>query len=511
MSVSTTGKETEKNIIKAGVVGATAETVQRYGSAVKEHVVAYSGSDNEAAIQLKKSLSSISRSKVNSEYKKQNLKQQAGFSAEVKETANANAEKIIDKDVTKKIRTDDLGRVNDPLYDHVELDSSGTIITGSESQMKFVGGSPKEALQKLSSKKFSKYLNNDAKIEVPSNYYDGILQEADAQIGKLQKQLDDQLSKSNYDTANSLKKKIEDYQKIKNNLRKSSVSTDDAMFARLHPKLSTAKDIAKLSHRSGMETAQTAGIIGGSISIIQNLVAVAKGDIEFDNAIKNVAKDTTASAALGYGTGFAGASLKGLMQNAGSGTVRTLSKTNLPGAVVMVAVSATKTMNRYFKGELTGLECFEELGQQGTGMISSSMFTVIGQAVIPIPVVGGMLGGMLGYAIASASYGTLLISLKDSKLAHEERIQIEQVCEEHIQMIRAYRLELEEIISKYLVSNMELFQQSFDNMKNSLGIGNIDGFISGANSISKALGKPPQFENLDEFSAIMDSNTTFKL
>jgi uncharacterized membrane protein (Fun14 family) len=126
-------------------------------------------------------------------------------------------------------------------------------------------------------------------------------------------------------------------------------------------------------------------------------------------------------------------------------------------------------------------------------------------------VVGGMLGGMLGYAIASASYGTLLISLKDSKLAHEERIQIEQVCEEHIQMIRAYRLELEEIISKYLVSNMELFQQSFDNMKNSLGIGNIDGFISGANSISKALGKPPQFENLDEFSAIMDSNTTFKL
>ena len=511
MNASTRREENEKNIINAGVAGATTETVQRYGSAVKEHVVAYSGIDNEATKQLKKSLSSISKSRVNPEYVQQNLKQQAGFSAEVKETANANAEKIIDKDVKRKIRTDDLGRVNDPLYDHIEVDSSGTIITGSGSQMKFVGGSPKEAFQKLSSKKFAKYLDNDAKIEVPSDYYDGILQEADAQITKLQKQLDDQLAKSNYDTVKSLKKKIEDYQKIKNNLRKSSVSTDDAMFARLHPKLSTTKDIAKLSHRAGMETAQTAGIIGGSISIIQNLVAVAKGDIEFDDAIKNVAKDTTASVALGYGTGFAGASIKGLMQNAGSGTVRALSKTNLPSTAVIVAVSATKTMYRYFKGEITGLECFEELGQQGTGMLSSSMFAIIGQAVIPIPVVGGMVGGMLGYAIASASYGTLLTSLKGAKLAREDRIKTEQVCEEHIQMIRAYRLELEGTISKYLVSNMEAFQQSFDDVKTSLEIGNIDGFISGANSISKVLGRPPQFENLDEFSAIMDSNTTFKL
>jgi hypothetical protein len=74
-----------------GLAGAGVEIVQRYGSAVKEHLVAYSGTDNEAEKRLKKSLKSISGQKVNSEFKNQNIKQQAGFAAEVKHTARENA------------------------------------------------------------------------------------------------------------------------------------------------------------------------------------------------------------------------------------------------------------------------------------------------------------------------------------------------------------------------------------------------------------------------------------
>ena len=79
---------TYKNVI---IEGAATETVQRYGSAIKEHFVAYSGIDNESGEQLKKGLKQISESKLNPEYIKQNLKQQAGFSAENKYAARENA------------------------------------------------------------------------------------------------------------------------------------------------------------------------------------------------------------------------------------------------------------------------------------------------------------------------------------------------------------------------------------------------------------------------------------
>lgn len=511
MSATRKREDENERLRNAGIEGAAAEIVQRYGSAAKEHLVAYSGVDRETGIQLKRSLKSIHKYKVNAGYKNQNLKQQAGFAAEVKETAAANAEKIISGKLERKVRTDDLGRVNDPHFDHVEVDVSGKVIAGSGTQMKFVGSSPQEALGKLTSKRFDKYFEQDITIEVPSDYYDKILSEADSRISDLQKQLDKQVAQGNADQANRLKEKIERLQKVKKNLKKSSQSTKDAMFARKHPNLSTAKDVAVVSHRAGAEAAQTAVLVGGSVSIVQNLVRMAKGEIGADAAAKNVAKDTAGAVAVGYGTGFAGAALKGAMQNAGSKIVRQLSKTNLPGVTVTVAVDSAKTMGRYFSGEITGLECFEELGAQGTGMLSSALFTLVGQAAIPIPVVGGMIGGMVGYAVASASYGMLLASMKDAELAREERIQIERVCEEHIQMIRTYRLELEQTIKECLRSNMQIFHDSFVCIKESFAIGDVDGFISGANAISEALGRDAQFKNMKEFDILMESNQNFKL
>jgi hypothetical protein len=53
---SLTKKETDegkaKTLANVGIAGAADEVVQRYGSANKEHLVAYSGRDNEAGKNL---------------------------------------------------------------------------------------------------------------------------------------------------------------------------------------------------------------------------------------------------------------------------------------------------------------------------------------------------------------------------------------------------------------------------------------------------------------------------
>lgn len=247
------------------------------------------------------------------------------------------------------------------------------------------------------------------------------------------------------------------------------------------------------------------------MSIVQNLTAVARGDKEPGEAVLAVAKDTASSAAISYGTGFAGSAVKGLMQNAKSGTVQTLSRTNLPGILVTVSLGAASTMKRYCNGEISGVECFEELGEQGTGMLSSALFATIGQIAIPIPVVGGLIGGMLGYAVASASYGTLLGALKEADLAAQERRQIEEACEKQIQLIREYRTQMETIISEYLTSCAEVFNESFSGIKNALEIGDVDGVISSANQITKALGKQVLFKDMDEFEQLMNGDTAIKL
>ena len=137
----------------------------------------------------------ISEMKINPDYRYQNIHQQAGFSAEVKEVARSNAENIIKRNKITKTRTDDIGKVNDPLYDLVDIDEHGRVVEGSGEQMKFVGssefdlggeGDGKRILDKLNSKKYEdKYLNKGAKIKIPYDKYDGVIDEIDSNIDKL--------------------------------------------------------------------------------------------------------------------------------------------------------------------------------------------------------------------------------------------------------------------------------------------------------------------------------------
>ena len=479
-------KEREGDILKAGLAGASYDTVQRFGAAIKEHLVAYSGVDNESGKVLKKSLKDISKYKLSPDYKEANIKQQAGFSAEVKSTARANAEKIIGRETSRRIRTDDIGRINDQICDTIGIDQFGNEIIGSGAQLKFVGNNAEEAFNKLISKDYKKYRDAGVKLEVPSDYYDDIIKKADEQIQSLEEQIKVLTDKGELEKAALKKQSLTDCQKVKSSLKKSSVSNEEAVEARLSPLKSTVKDAAKLSHRAGVEVAQISAVVAGSISMIKNTVEALKGDIPPEDAVENIVKDTAGAAATGYCTGFLGAGVKSLMQNASSEVVRTLSRTNLAGTMVTVAVSAAGTMSRYLRG-------------------------AVGQIVIPVPVLGGMIGGMVGYAIASASYGVLLQSLKDEKIAAEERVIIEQACDEHIKMIRSYRAELEKTISTYLTTCMDSFRSSFDGIKESLEIGDVDGFIANTNKISIALGRNPQFDNMTEFDALMSSNKKFVL
>ena len=514
-------KDNKKNdLLNAAIVGGTYQTTQKYGDAVKQHFVAYSGRDNETGINLVKGLKDIAEGKINPDYEFQNISQQSGFAAEVKEVARSNAEAIINDDSTRKIRTDDLGRINDQLYDTLTIDKNGNIIDGTGEQIKFLGsskddpkglGNAKRAFDKLSSKEFKKYLDNDAKIVVPPEQYQEILQEADAEINKLSSQLDRLKNSEKTEEFTKIENRIKDLKKLKENLKKASLTTEEAREARLSPKLSTAKDVLKLSHRAGLDAAQTASLIGGSVSIVKNITAVFKNEKNTGEAVRDVALDTGRAGALGYGTGFAGSIIKGAMQNSESTYIRALSKTNIAGTTVNIAITSTRILTNYFNGEIDGVQCLEMLGQEGVGMVASAMFATIGQIAIPIPVVGGLIGGMIGYALSSASYGLLLNALKEKEMAHKERMYIESVCAEHIKMIREYRLEIEKIINQYLSNKLEVFNEAFTGIKNALEIGDIDLFIENTNRITENFGGKPAFSTIDEFDKIMLTKTTIKI
>lgn len=494
--------------VNSGLAAIAEEGVSRYGSAIKEHFVAYSGVDNETGQVLKRSLKSISQSKVNPDFAKQNIKQQAGFSAETKEVARRRAEQILKGRRPTITRTDDIaGHVNDELYDITsKVDAKGNPIPGASAQMKFVGSSPKDAVTKMLGKDYQKYIDNDCKIVVPSDYFDGMKVELDDRISNLERQIKRLKSQGRGDIAAHKEKQLRKCQRLRRNLRKSKVSNDEALEARTNPIRSTVKDVLKNAHAAGIEQAKVGAFVGGGISLVRNFIDVCRGKKDKTDAVCQVAGDTAGAAAVSYATGSVGSLVKAAAQNAPSKHIRALSKTNLPATVVTVTLETGKTLKNFFSGEIDGAQCLEELGEKGFGMISSSMFAVVGQMAIPVPIVGAMAGSMIGYALSSASYRILSDSLTEAKMAKKRREQIERECNEMLTILRECRKELQENIDRYLAEKSLVFEKAFSEIKKAFEIGDVDGYIAGTNSITEAVGGKTLFRDMTGCDALMLSD-----
>ena len=104
------GQEVKLDIERVGVAMANSETVSRYGSANAEFIKGYRGIDNETGQKMAKGLAEISKHKVHSDPLEaaKNIKQQAGYSAEVAATSRDNARAIIDGSPIRMSRSDDL-------------------------------------------------------------------------------------------------------------------------------------------------------------------------------------------------------------------------------------------------------------------------------------------------------------------------------------------------------------------------------------------------------------------
>ncbi len=59
-------------------------------------------------------------------------------------------------------------------------------------------------------------------------------------------------------------------------------------------------------------------------------------------------------------------------------------------------------------------------------------YALAGQALIPIPVVGTLIGGFVGITMSKTFYDISLKILKEAKEVHQDRIEIEKKCRENI-------------------------------------------------------------------------------
>lgn len=483
-----------------GVALSASETVSRYGSASAEYIKGYSGIDNETGTKLAKGLKGISEGKIHPDYAKNNIKQQAGYSAEVAATSRDNAEAIIKKSSKRTMRGDDhpnYGK-NHTVVDRVQV-LDGKIIAGSESQMKFVGNRDQlfNDITKLDGK-FSRY--RGIKLELPSEQFEGAAEFCKQKAEELRSNALRVEQEGKTEIAQKLREEAKNYDQLAENVVDSGLTTKDAIFYREHPKIATALDIGRTSHRAGMEGAKYGSLIGGSISLLTNAFAVAQEKKQFDEAARDVLIDVGKSAVVGYGTAFAGTAIKGLMQQSSNHTVRALSKTNVAVLALNTVLELRNSIKRYMSGEIDEAQLLEEIGQKGAGMLSSAMMSALGQLVIPIPFVGAAVGGMIGYTLSSLFYQSALDAAKRAEAAKANLVRVRAIEIAARAELEAQRAAFDAFIRREFKELVLETRQLFAACENGI---DIDIFAMDINSYAELLGAQLQFKSQMEFDAFM--------
>ncbi|GAA9002156.1 hypothetical protein BTM277_13750 [Helicobacter pylori] len=129
-------KQQYSNITDAAIMGSTSEESALYASTNREH------------LSVLDRLEEILKRKINPNYINQNINQQAGYSAEIKEQAHVNANNILAGKRERVRQYDDLSSKqkaqiknlrpnyatpskNHELVDYVSVDEKGNVIPGT--------------------------------------------------------------------------------------------------------------------------------------------------------------------------------------------------------------------------------------------------------------------------------------------------------------------------------------------------------------------------------------------
>lgn len=499
------------DIARTGTSLSTSETVSRFGSANAEFIKGYRGLDNETGKRLAKGLADIAEHGVHADPVKgaQNIKQQAGYSAEVAATSRDNAEAIINRSQVHTSRSDDLpqyGR-NHNVVDRVQI-LDGQIIEGSQAQMKFVGDR-NQLFKRIAREdgKFSRY--RGVKLELPSEQFEGAESFCREKAQALRKQAAQVEQHGKPDVAAKLRHEANNYDQLADNVRDSGLTTEDAIFYRKHPKIATARDIAITSHRAGMEGAKYGAVIGGAISLLTNAFTVAQDKKQIREAAQDIAIDTAKAGALGYSTAFAGAALKGGMQQSGNQTLRTLAGTNAPALAVNICLSLGSSVKRYVTGEISEAQLLSEVGEKGAGMLSSSMMAALGQLAIPVPFVGAAVGGMIGYTLSSFFYQSALDAARGVELSRQQLERVRAIQAAARDCIAAEKAALDAFTSREIPQLRQETNHLFAVVEATTNSAN--DLAAAINQYATLLGKKLQFQSMTEFDEFMSSGSPLTL
>ena len=244
------------------------------------------------------------------------------------------------------------------------------------------------------------------------------------------------------------------------------------------------------------------------LSGIRNILAVANGDESCAEAARDVARSVALKGGE-YFAGEAGKEISRALAKSSSKLLRNVANAEIPVPVIQLVSEGSATIVKYFRGELTGDECLDHIGELSFTTVSGAAATSVVAQLAPnacaltidgiaiVPMATTMIAAMVASAVFT---GFKNYVERNARVAEQREKIITERCQEACRQLRMYRRAIERRFGK---ANAEFY----DLMAGALA--DLDGddvarAVEGGNSIVRALGMKPVLASVGDLDQLMD-------
>lgn len=334
------------------------------------------------------------------------------------------------------------------------------------------------------------------------------------------------------------------------------------------------KNAVKTAHSAGKTTAAYSGGTAAAISGINNVVMYVKGEKTASDALKDVSEDSAKAAVSGYMTGAGLTAVNHTLTSSSSKFLIALGENNVAGKVITTVAVTGDTIVKWGNDEISMNECLIELGDKGCSFCGAYFGSILGETLIPIPVVGSAVGSLIGGALTSNVYNHIICEIQNAREEERRRqqeiyeammryyaeqkrrgevqqlikvetenavinsiqtiimnpefrrlikeagsyfinhIESERIIAEYVLVtlqLQEYRRQLQECIDAYFTEYRDCFDSALNYIDKSLEASDYDAAITGTNQVTMLFGKQPVVEGTEDFRKKIFGNDKISL
>ncbi len=244
------------------------------------------------------------------------------------------------------------------------------------------------------------------------------------------------------------------------------------------------------------------------IESVNNLCLIANGEKEFSDAAKDMGKLTLSVAGTGGAIRVVSTGVTNVLKNSKKETLQKIANSNQVMQIITVSLIVKDSIVKYVNGEIDGKEFFEEIGEKGLGMVTGSIGAIAGQALIPIPIVGAVIGSMIVSTVCMDIVKSYRTINEYKKIESQVTTLSEQALYEMNRQQEILKLLINEEYSEWNTQ----FNNAYEMIYNGTFNDDANMIINGLDNIMSVFGKNVAFKTQQSFDEMFfDDNCIFNM